>query len=238
MIEKGYPVNFQSPVSQKFNILDGQGNKVNSHFVETTAQTALMQSVLYPCQNSITEAFINNGADLDLQDSDGNSALIYASYRCSKSKVQLLVEAGADPSIQNFNNKTPLSIAIQKGCTDVQLYLKEVVGGRKARKVIAGATGVSKFIKKIKRATEGSKGALSAVAEAGAGAGHDTPSENQVGGQESQGTRSTGSASDSHSEQGGSSCHEKSSSSESSPPVEEPKQSRKGPSVFDQMDDD
>jgi ankyrin repeat protein len=58
---------------------------------------------------------IDQDPDLDLnqQDRDGNTALIYAIVNRKPEHVSLLLDRGADPNLANFGGATPLAYAVQ-----------------------------------------------------------------------------------------------------------------------------
>lgn len=56
-------------------------------------------------------ALIGRGADVNAQDSDGNTALMAAVIRRDENMVRLLLEAGADKTIMNNEYRSPKSIA-------------------------------------------------------------------------------------------------------------------------------
>lgn len=64
---------------------------------------------------------IVNGADINFQDADGNTALHHAS---SLSIFKLLIEAGADVYKKNNNKKSALDNLIQRESIDILIYLK------------------------------------------------------------------------------------------------------------------
>ncbi|KAL8939360.1 MAG: hypothetical protein Q9216_003399 [Gyalolechia sp. 2 TL-2023] len=65
-------------------------------------------SVDLPIETSMVSRLIERGADVTLQDLDGNTALHFAAYWGTPAIIQILLDAGADPSIQNRNGNTPL----------------------------------------------------------------------------------------------------------------------------------
>jgi ankyrin repeat protein len=79
--------------------------------------TALKIAVV-GCQNiQIIEFLLDQGADLDLQDSDGWSALMEASANKNEYIVKFLLEKGANPNLQNKLGKTALIIAIKRAAS-------------------------------------------------------------------------------------------------------------------------
>ena len=79
--------------------------------------TALKIAVV-GCQNiQIIEFLLDQGADLDLQDSDGWSALMEASANKNECIVKFLLEKGANPNLQNKLGNTSLIIAIKRAAS-------------------------------------------------------------------------------------------------------------------------
>jgi len=74
------------------------------------------------------ETLLNNGADINIQDNDGDTALMLASKYGRTDIVRLLLDHGANSFIRNFLSKTALMIASEYGRTDiVRLLLDQVV---------------------------------------------------------------------------------------------------------------
>lgn len=68
---------------------------------------------------SIVETLIQAGADLDLQDQKGNTALLWASQVGNSDAVRLLYNAGADVRIKNHAGLTALDVAAQHDHADI-----------------------------------------------------------------------------------------------------------------------
>ncbi len=73
----------------------------------------------------LVKSLIDAGANVDLQDRDGNTALIWAAYSGYKDIVIMLVEAGANINHKNKKNDTALMFAHIQGFDEVEQYLKE-----------------------------------------------------------------------------------------------------------------
>ena len=52
------------------------------------------------------------------------TALLIASQNCHAPAVELLLRAGADPNVSDFDGDTPLMLALANGCTDVVALLE------------------------------------------------------------------------------------------------------------------
>ncbi len=60
---------------------------------------------------SICDLLLSCGADIDACDSEGRTALFYASVCCAQNQIQYLASKGADPSIPDSGGITPKDIA-------------------------------------------------------------------------------------------------------------------------------
>ena len=65
--------------------------------------------------NALVAALLETGADVNLAQADGATALHWAAYHGNLSLAGLLLEAGADPSAANRNGSTPLWLAASHG---------------------------------------------------------------------------------------------------------------------------
>jgi ankyrin repeat protein len=61
--------------------------------------------------------------NIDQQDRDGNTALIYAIINQKPEHVAFLLDRGADPNLANFAGGTPLAYAIQTNQPDLEQIL-------------------------------------------------------------------------------------------------------------------
>ena len=75
--------------------------------------TPLGVTAVYDCPN-MAELLVNNGADLELATSNGDTALIIGSREGSESTVAKLISLGADVNAKNKSGKTAMSIAKTK----------------------------------------------------------------------------------------------------------------------------
>jgi ankyrin repeat protein len=82
------------------------------------------------------KVLLANGAQPDLQDTNGNTALHYAAYDSQTNSVAVLLENRANPNIQNNAGFTPLDLA-KKGVTGVRAEAMWAPG-------LAGFQGVSR----------------------------------------------------------------------------------------------
>ncbi|MBO5100203.1 MAG: ankyrin repeat domain-containing protein [Treponema sp.] len=63
---------------------------------------------------NVVKFLIEKGAEVDLADSNGDTALMYAIYNDSIAVAKVLMKSGANPNISNKNGETPLSLASEK----------------------------------------------------------------------------------------------------------------------------
>lgn len=75
--------------------------------------TPLGVTAVYDCPN-MAELLVNNGADLELASSNGDTALIISAREGSESTVAKLISLGADVNAKNKSGKTAMSIAKTK----------------------------------------------------------------------------------------------------------------------------
>ncbi len=88
------------------------GANINGKDRDGTDQTPLMKSVnLY---SELIMLLIEKGAELDLQDSNGNTALHLSVYYNNPDATEILVNARANQQIINNNGYTPLELAIER----------------------------------------------------------------------------------------------------------------------------
>lgn len=86
--------------------------------------TALMLASMKG-QERIVRTLIENGADVNLQNSKGATALMTASMKGHKDVVRILIENGADVNARLSKGKTALDVAIKSGYYGVVRILKD-----------------------------------------------------------------------------------------------------------------
>lgn len=59
-------------------------------------------------------SWLQNGCDVNSQSYSGNTALHNASGRGQVDTVRLLLKSGADSSLKNYHNDTPMTVAKNK----------------------------------------------------------------------------------------------------------------------------
>jgi len=82
----------------------------------------------FACKNNnenIVRWLIENGADVNKENKDGNTSLIEACYYGNDNIIKLLIENGADVNKENKYNNTPLIKACEKGYENIVRLLIE-----------------------------------------------------------------------------------------------------------------
>ena len=102
LLEKGVDVNYQR---------------------ENDGWTALIRASYFSYSNNfridIIRLLIEYGANVNLQDKDGYTALVFASYNGHTEAVKLLLANGADPDLQDNNRRTALMYASHNGHIEI-----------------------------------------------------------------------------------------------------------------------
>jgi ankyrin repeat protein len=108
----------QTPVSWWQLLLDKLHTR---HALPPTAPTALLVAFFEPSRNGdyryhqadslLIEALLNHGADINAQDENGGTALIYAAEFGHVKAVRLLLDHHADVNIKDYDADTALSFA-------------------------------------------------------------------------------------------------------------------------------
>lgn len=75
----------------------------------------------------IVKFYIDNGADVNIQTRYGDTALHFAIHHNRSVILKMLLEAGADPTIQNNVQKTPIDIAKDQEKPDFEEEMKKYV---------------------------------------------------------------------------------------------------------------
>ncbi len=74
---------------------------------------------------AIVQTLLNQGADPDLQDADGETALMGAVRSGNREAVAVLIRAGANRSLANHSAQTALDLAVQRGDTALVSLLED-----------------------------------------------------------------------------------------------------------------
>jgi len=77
--------------------------------------TALIWAAKYEHQTAIVDLLIKAGANKDIKDNDGRTALMHATYYGHKDIVDLLIKSGANKDIKDNNGYTALMHAACEG---------------------------------------------------------------------------------------------------------------------------
>ena len=75
----------------------------------------------------MVKLLLENGARVDLQDSKGWSALMYACQAGHEQVVELLLDYGADVDLQSMQWESPLSLALQHDHPKMLTLIEEKV---------------------------------------------------------------------------------------------------------------
>ena len=76
-------------------------------------------------RRDIVELLIAYKADVNIQDFDGGTPLIWATIGQHAELVQFLLANGADPNIRENNGQTALQLAIENNFTHIEQILRE-----------------------------------------------------------------------------------------------------------------
>jgi len=100
---------------------------VNFDVVDRFNNTALILAVYFSHNKyeKLVKLLIDSGANLDIQDDRGKTALYWAACRNQPIMAEMLIKAGANFDVANSNNVTALMCAVYHGNTKiVQLLVK------------------------------------------------------------------------------------------------------------------
>lgn len=89
-----------------------------------TVTSDSMRSFQAERQKEIANLLLQNGAELNAQDDNGETPLIAAVTRGQKALVELLLEKGADANIRNAKGETPFDIANSANRSDLSQLLQ------------------------------------------------------------------------------------------------------------------
>ena len=93
---------------------------------EETAR--VVELAMHFAREGMTEelaGFVDHGLPCDVQDGDGNTALMLAAYHGHAATVAMLVGRGADVDLRNARNQSPVAGALFKGEDEVVRVLVE-----------------------------------------------------------------------------------------------------------------
>ena len=98
-------------VSRCQEVLKRPDSDVNGVFASHTALQAASQNG----HLEVIKVLLSNGADVEIEDKDGDRAVHHASFGDEPAVIELLAEAFADLNARNRKRQTPLHIAVNKG---------------------------------------------------------------------------------------------------------------------------
>ncbi len=75
----------------------------------------------------VVKFYIDNGADINIQTKYGDTALHFCIHHNRSIILKMLLEAGADPTIRNNVDKTPIDIAVDQDKLDFVEEMKKYV---------------------------------------------------------------------------------------------------------------
>lgn len=82
---------------------------------DNEASSLISELLLYACEagerSACVEILLRNGANVDQKDSHGRAALHLAVGRGDADTTRVLLEAGANPNVQDQDGVTPLNLA-------------------------------------------------------------------------------------------------------------------------------
>lgn len=106
-------------------------------FIATSTWAASAQTKLYQAAErgdvSALRKALKAGADVDKQDKDGWTALLFAATEGQEQAVRLLLSAGADPNFAGNKGETPLLCAVMSGKATLVGALLDAGADPKAR---------------------------------------------------------------------------------------------------------
>ena len=70
-----------------------------------------LMSAAFDDNTELLTAMLNSGADVNINDREGNTALIYAAEKNLSGNVKILLDYGADKSIKNIDGKSAVDAA-------------------------------------------------------------------------------------------------------------------------------
>jgi ankyrin repeat protein len=99
----------------------------------SSAQTPIVDAASQGHRQEV-QRLLKSGADVNVQQADGATALQWAAYRGDAKLVELLLKAGANPELANHNGATPLWLAAARG--DAAVVKALLKGGADANEAL------------------------------------------------------------------------------------------------------
>ncbi|MFO7735983.1 MAG: ankyrin repeat domain-containing protein [bacterium] len=125
--KSGHTVLMYTIAENKFRmarLLLRNGARANFNFIYSDGLTALMR-MLKNRERMLAKLILKHKQNLDIQDKEGNTALMYASVLGMSDIVRTLLKKGADPLIVRKDKITAYDIASRKGHSFIKRILKE-----------------------------------------------------------------------------------------------------------------
>ncbi len=90
---------------------------------------AILPLLLYgQQQDDVVKLLLDHGANINLQNAEGNTPLHLAARNGKLSTVQLLMARGANPALANANGDVPITLAYRYYHPDVAAFLEREAG--------------------------------------------------------------------------------------------------------------
>ena len=79
------------------------------------ANTALILNAENQCYKDVIKELVRAGADVNMADNNGNTALYHALRYGNQEAARFLIKKGADYNRSNNQGITPMQVAVEKG---------------------------------------------------------------------------------------------------------------------------
>nr|WP_296488196.1 ankyrin repeat domain-containing protein [uncultured Acetatifactor sp.] len=86
---------------------------------DNAGNTALLLHAIWYCDKAVVKAMVNAGYEINARNKDGNTILHYAIKNKSSEAARYLLKKGADYTIVNEKQITPLQMAVENGLEEV-----------------------------------------------------------------------------------------------------------------------
>ena len=88
----------------------------NPNTADANGDTCLFKAISARCNKQALQALIDHGADVNVINKSGRTALMHACQKGNKDAINVLLNAGADTTISDTNDYTCLHKAVNAGC--------------------------------------------------------------------------------------------------------------------------
>ncbi len=117
---------------------------------ETQAVVRMAMELARQGRTRELEELVQRGLDVDVQDADGNSLVMLATYHGRLDAVRVLVGLGADVDLPNHRGQSPIAGAIFKGEDEVVALLRaagaDLDAGTPSARAVAEMLGASALL--------------------------------------------------------------------------------------------